>query len=217
MILTCQEQHANFLRQATKDGPADSLRRTEFAATKQADASTVPDLMAHIEEAEVRARIQRARKEAGLSQPQLAELLEVITRTVQNYEATDGKNGTVPWEKLNQIAEITGKSVGWLLHGDDDEIAMLTTRLEEFEHQQAAISEKLARLLPDDDAPLTPESAAAMFRMMEQAQAQLTRQFEEWARQMGEHGIGKRELDRLRRRAARATDHPEQPTKASRG
>lgn len=74
------------------------------------------DLVAEIEAREIRARIKKARKEAGLTQQQLAELLEVIPRSVQNYESE--KQGRVPWGKINAIAKITGKTPEWLLHGE---------------------------------------------------------------------------------------------------
>lgn len=60
-------------------------------------------------------RIRQARTEAGLTQPQLAELIDVGLRQVQYYESGESD----PYRKLNKIAEVTGKSVGWLLHGDD--------------------------------------------------------------------------------------------------
>lgn len=69
--------------------------------------------MAELEAEAISARIKQARQEAGLKQWQMAELLEVIPRTVQNYEEF-----RVPWDKLGKIAEVTGKSVEWLLHGD---------------------------------------------------------------------------------------------------
>lgn len=70
--------------------------------------------MAQLDDAEIRARIKQARKEAGLSQTEMAELLGVIARTVQNYE-----NDHVPWGRIRDIAEITAKPTRWLLHGDD--------------------------------------------------------------------------------------------------
>ena len=75
--------------------------------------------MGELHEAEIRARIKEARKEAGLSQSTMADLLGVIPRTVQNYE-----NDHVPWSRIRDIADITGKSTRWLLHGDDSEEAV---------------------------------------------------------------------------------------------
>lgn len=74
--------------------------------------------MAELQEAEIRGRIKHARKEAGLTQEGLAELLEVIPRTVQNYE-----NDHVPWGRIRDIAEITGVSTRWLLHGETASLA----------------------------------------------------------------------------------------------
>lgn len=59
-------------------------------------------------------RIKQARTEAGLTQDQLADLIEVGMRQVQYYEAGESD----PYRRLAKIAEVTGKSVGWLLHGD---------------------------------------------------------------------------------------------------
>jgi transcriptional regulator with XRE-family HTH domain len=87
--------------------------RTKDTTTRKRGGRTVRDLVAELEARDISARIQRARKEAGLTQEQLADLLEVIPRSVQNYES-----GRVPWNKINAIGKITGKSPEWLLHGD---------------------------------------------------------------------------------------------------
>lgn len=100
---------------ATRTEYERKLRRKRSAATGTFAARTVRDLMAELQEAEIRARIKSARRQAGLSQVQMAELLEVIPRTVQNYE-----NDHVPWARLKDIAEIAGVSTRWLLHGDED-------------------------------------------------------------------------------------------------
>lgn len=69
--------------------------------------------MAELQREEIVARIKQARKESGLTQEELADLLDVIPRTYQNYEST-----RVPWGFINQIAKATGKTPEWLLHGD---------------------------------------------------------------------------------------------------
>lgn len=187
---------------------AELLRRTQFAATNRRDADSVPDLMTRIKEAEVRARIQQAREEFGLNQDQFAELLDVGKRSIQNYESREGQNATVPYDKLGEIAAITGKSLKWLLHGDDDEVTQLLTRLDRFEEQQAEINRTLNRLFPDGPGgPITMEAAVAMFKKFDQ-------QLEEWSERMARDQIGKRELDRRTRRDARAKDHQEPPGEA---
>lgn len=59
-------------------------------------------------------RIRQARQEAGLTQDELSDLIGVGMRQVQYYESGESN----PYRTLRRIAEATGKSVGWLLHGD---------------------------------------------------------------------------------------------------
>lgn len=72
--------------------------------------------MAEIERAAIAKRIRQARKEAGMSQPEMAEAIGVIHRTYQNYESL--KEPRTPWGSMNDIAKITGRSTEWLIHGD---------------------------------------------------------------------------------------------------
>jgi transcriptional regulator with XRE-family HTH domain len=62
-------------------------------------------------------RIAQARNEAGLRQEDLADLIDVSTRSIQGYEA----GTTNAYRKIREIARVTGKPVEWLLHGDSDE------------------------------------------------------------------------------------------------
>lgn len=66
---------------------------------------------------EVGTRIRQAREEAGLTQAELAELLNVGVRMVQHYEAGSHK----PYKHLKEIAEATNRPFPWFLHGDQDE------------------------------------------------------------------------------------------------
>lgn len=104
-------------------------RTRSVGARRRSKGSAVPDLMVALREAEIRARIRRAREEAGLTRDQLADLLTVHWRTVENYEKK-----TTPWALLDKIAAVTGKRVEWLLHGDDVEaVASNGDRLERIE------------------------------------------------------------------------------------
>lgn len=84
-------------------------------------------LLAELDRASICRRIARARKEAGITQPELAELVEpkVHHRTVQNWETgerdkkTGQKRWPVPFDYLDQIARITGRTKEWLLHGEE--------------------------------------------------------------------------------------------------
>lgn len=116
-----------------------NLRRTQPTATTGYGARNVRFLVAALQEAEIRARIKLARKEAGLSQTDLAELLEVIPRTVQNYE-----NDHVPWTRIKDIAEVTGVSTRWLLHGDESAENAGSGTLD---HQLGEMNRKLDQML----------------------------------------------------------------------
>jgi transcriptional regulator with XRE-family HTH domain len=59
-------------------------------------------------------RIKTAREQAGLTQDDLADVIGLSMRQVQNLEAGVSK----PFKHVKQIAEATGKSVEWLLHGE---------------------------------------------------------------------------------------------------
>jgi transcriptional regulator with XRE-family HTH domain len=93
-------------------------------------------------------RIKQARTEAGLTQDELADLIGVGMRQVQYYEAGESN----PYRKLSRIAEVTSRSVGWILHGDEPaanerDAAELATRLEKLEAGQGRTEELLHELL----------------------------------------------------------------------
>jgi transcriptional regulator with XRE-family HTH domain len=109
-------------RSLTATAPARNVRADAFVAQMQstdraafARAIERQD-MAELERAAIASRIKEARKEAGLSQPEMAAALDVIPRTYQNYESVS--NPRTPWGLLNQIATVTGKTTEWLIHGE---------------------------------------------------------------------------------------------------
>ena len=59
-------------------------------------------------------RIIHARKQAGISQEELAELIGTSKRSMQAYEADE----VVPYRKLNELSEILNVTKAWILHGD---------------------------------------------------------------------------------------------------
>lgn len=85
--------------------------------------------MAELDRAAISIRIAQAREEAGLTQPELAELMEppVHMRSVQDWESP--RNDTVPFRRLDQIARATRVTKEWLLHGDDPATLTLAERL----------------------------------------------------------------------------------------
>jgi transcriptional regulator with XRE-family HTH domain len=72
--------------------------------------------MAELDRAAISLRIAEAREQAGLTQPELADLLEVHWRTVQEWESP--RKDVVPWKRLDEIARAAGVTRDWLLHGD---------------------------------------------------------------------------------------------------
>lgn len=105
-------------------------------------------LMQQFAEAEIGARIAQARHEAnGMTQEQLAELLNVSTRSVQAYEAGE----TMPWKYFRLLESIFKRPMGWFLHGDPEtstesaeEVVVRLDRIEQ------VLEELVARLEPND-------------------------------------------------------------------
>jgi transcriptional regulator with XRE-family HTH domain len=71
-------------------------------------------LLMQLDRPAIRRRIRSARKAAGLTQQELAELMRVHKRTVENWE-----NEYVPWERLNELASVLAREVEWFLYGGD--------------------------------------------------------------------------------------------------
>jgi transcriptional regulator with XRE-family HTH domain len=91
-------------------------------------------LMQQFAAQEIGSRIAQARREhGGVTQEQLAELLNVSTRSVQDYEG----GVTIPWKHFQQMARILDRPVEWFLRGEvgeptsNDEIVERLERIEE--------------------------------------------------------------------------------------
>lgn len=76
----------------------------------------------------------------------LSDLIGVGMRQIQYYEAGESN----PYRTLRRIAEATGQTVGWLLHGDPaTELSAgedVASALHEIELRLAALEEKVAEL-----------------------------------------------------------------------
>lgn len=117
------------------------VARKHLSATTARNLRTLL-LMNVFEPEEIGDRIARARERAGLRQEDLADLIGMSTRQVQNYESGASKQ----YSKLRAIADATGATVEWLLHGDpenedvkDERAAVLLERVE-------AVHEELRQL-----------------------------------------------------------------------
>lgn len=67
---------------------------------------------------EICARIRQARKKGGFTQQEMADLLGLTLRGYQNYEGA-----RVPWDRIGDIARLTGTTEEWLLRGDPPVVA----------------------------------------------------------------------------------------------
>lgn len=117
---------------------------------------------AHLQK-QICARIKQARKAAGLTQEDAANLLNVTTRAYQNYE-----RDRVPFRSLSKIAKMLNVSEQWLLHGPPNQdtlahgellkgVADGVTQLERSsEDVLKTLDDVLARLGRIEDALLPP-------------------------------------------------------------
>lgn len=108
---------------------------------------------------EIGDRIAKARREAGgMTQEQLADLVDVSERSIQNYEA----GVSIPYKHLHRIAEVLNRSVGWFLHGeptpaegsedgrDGPEVVRRLAALEEREERTQELLLEVLRLVRGD-------------------------------------------------------------------
>ena len=89
----------------------------EVAATNSRNFRTFL-LMQQFAAREIGARIAQARKERGLSQEELADLVAGFSkRSLQDYEA----GVTIPYKHLNELGRLLKKPEEWFLYGDDEQ------------------------------------------------------------------------------------------------
>lgn len=127
----------------------------------------VADLMAELSRVGIAQRIASARKQAGLNQRELADVMGVHWRTVQDWESP--RKETTPWDRLDELGAVMDVTKDWLLHGDRDVVpdaGGLAHRLESLEAMVSASAEHAARslaaietLLADIDARLPAAGA----------------------------------------------------------
>jgi transcriptional regulator with XRE-family HTH domain len=100
-------------------------------------------LMAQFEAKAIGSRIAQARKEAGLTQEQLAELAPFSLRSLQDYE----QGTTVPYRQMRDISKLLGKPVEWFLHGDEEEPFDAATLRDHIDRRFDALEERLAEVV----------------------------------------------------------------------
>ena len=60
-------------------------------------------------------RLILARNERGMRQIDVAEIIGVTDRSIQAYENDE----VIPYRFVNQLSGVLGKSVAWILHGEE--------------------------------------------------------------------------------------------------
>ena len=98
--------------------------------------------MGEIDRAAISLRLAQARAEVALSQPEMAELLTMHWRSIQNYESP--RMRVIPFDRLEQWAQITGRTKEWLLHGDEPRI-VADDRLQEIEDELRRLATAVER------------------------------------------------------------------------
>jgi transcriptional regulator with XRE-family HTH domain len=68
---------------------------------------------------QIGARIVQARQAIGLSQAQLAEILDVSPRMVQHYES----GASIPYKHFDRLEQLFDVSLGWLMYGEGFDVA----------------------------------------------------------------------------------------------
>jgi transcriptional regulator with XRE-family HTH domain len=112
-------------------------------------------LVSQLEGHAIGARIAQARKEAGMTQEDVADLAEGFgKRSLQDYEA----GNTMQYKHLRELSSILNRPVEWFLHGDREtdrkgpleevaaSVTELTLSMAESLERLAEILERLARI-----------------------------------------------------------------------
>lgn len=109
------------------------------------------DLMTRLQTAQVAGRMRTARIEAGLTQEQMAELIGVHKRVIENVENNRLVKG--PYQYINAWSDVSNWSVRRLLHGeatqpdeDDDGMADLRLYVERLAEELGEMGEAVARI-----------------------------------------------------------------------
>jgi transcriptional regulator with XRE-family HTH domain len=75
----------------------------------------IAGLMAELSKAAITQRVAAKREQSGLTQHEVAELMNVTPRTIQYWESQT--NPIVAFDRLDELAQVIGTTKFWLLHG----------------------------------------------------------------------------------------------------
>lgn len=121
-------------------------------------------LMAQLEAKEIGTRIAQARREAGLTQEQLAEMAPFSYRSLQDYE----QGVTIPYRQMRELSKLLGRPVEWFLHGDDEDEHSIIELLGELDGKLEALDRKL-----DHDRQAFEQRLLSLERLLRKAAAAL--------------------------------------------
>lgn len=121
-------------------------------------------LMNAVDRGAICSRLKHARKEARLSQREVAERFAVHENTVQLWEnGQKNKRGvhaySVPWDRMDDLAEMYGVTVGWVRHGDSPPLNRPSPVEAQLERFSAAIDRLVNVLERFEDRLDDPRSA----------------------------------------------------------
>lgn len=108
--------------------------------------------MTKLDRAAISGRIKQARVARGMTQPELADLVDLSERAIETWES--GKDKRVPFKRLDELADKLGVTTEWLLYGDGVVPAVTISPLLERLEQLVRALETLAGADPDE--PRTP-------------------------------------------------------------
>lgn len=128
-------------------------------------------LMAQFEAKEIGARIAQARREAGLTQEQLAELAPFSHRSLQDYE----RGQVIPYRQMRDIAQLLGRPVEWFLHGEKEDEPEVLEQLAELADRLERVEAMLRLIVPAADLAALDDQVRAAAAAADDAAARLDR------------------------------------------
>lgn len=117
-----------------------------------ADSHPHAPALPELDQDQIATRIRDAMRVAGVTNVQLAEIMEVHRNTVYLWIRRDSP--IIPWSRMGELAGVLGTTKEWLLHGGD--LPLPPAARTEIAELRAAV-EQLRRLLEARlPAPPTP-------------------------------------------------------------
>lgn len=114
------------------------------------------ELMAELDRAAISLRLRESLQTAGIRQHEMADLLHVHKRSIEDYVSP--KVATVPFDRLDEWAKITGATKEWLLHGE--EAVLPAEAIASLQSDVAELREMVERILEQLPGQASPPAAS---------------------------------------------------------